>query len=67
MTDFPVPRLVVGAISKPLGVIEEPADLPELLRFAADYYDDNPDACERLFLPPTSSVPRNVAAPFRHG
>lgn len=42
--------LMVAGRSVPLGVLNnEPAELPELLRHVADFYDDNPGACEKLF------------------
>lgn len=49
----------------PLGVVNEPGDVPELLRFVADYYDDNPDACAQLLAGSSAKrVPWGVADPF---
>ncbi len=41
--------LRVGGLPRLLGQAFEPGDVPELLRHVADYYDDNPSDCEKLF------------------
>lgn len=51
---------VTGRSETPLGVVSEPADVPELLRHVADFYDDNPDECVELLNTPlrhTASAP----------
>lgn len=42
---------VAGGRNVTLGTANEPADVPELLRYVADYFDDNPGACEDMFSP----------------
>ncbi len=41
--------LTVGTSQRVLGQVFEAGDVPELLRYVADFYDDNPDDCARLF------------------
>lgn len=60
-----LPRLRVNHTDVVLGSVAEPAELPELLRHVADFYDDNPDVCESLFrAPAVRAVPPTVAHPF---
>lgn len=60
-----VPRLRVNYTEVVLGSIVEPAELPELLRHVADYYEHNPDACVQLCAAPAPNcVPGHVAQPF---
>lgn len=60
--------LMVAGRSVPLGVIQaESAELPELLRHVADFYDDNPDSCEKLFARSVTigGNAKYLLAPFR--
>lgn len=45
--------LVVGEKRRVLGQVnpDNAGELPELLRYVADYYDDNPDDCAELVVP----------------
>ncbi len=57
--------LTVGSVRKLLGQCFEPADVPELLRHVADYYDDNPDACaDLLSLAPPVTAQEWLTNPF---
>lgn len=61
-------RLSLDGASMPLGMVCDRSDLAELLRHAADYLDDNPDACEPLFMRAAgASVPPHVGQPFFDG
>ncbi len=59
--------LTVGHTQRLLGQAFEAGDVPELLRYVADYYDDNPDDCAQLFHGRRGSspgAPAYLSAPF---
>ncbi len=57
---------VLGGMEIPLGHVVAPAELPELLRHVAEYYDANPDDCRKLLgeWPPSSRPASAIADPF---